>query len=151
MSKTKKHSRTCRRKRSISSSRRRRMRTKSASRSRSRSRSRKGGSSYPDSAWGYGLKTIGDLSTQIQNSLEISPGQNLGTSQSNAINPIKNINAQNSQPYLNPNLSTHKGGRKRSRSRSKKGGFWGQIIQQAATPLALLGLQQNYKKKSYRK
>ncbi len=141
MSRTRKYSRSYGRKRSRSSSRRR---NRTRSRSRTRTRSRRGGA---DSAWAYEYKTLGDINTQIRNSLETSPAQNLATSQSNAIVPVSNVNAQNTQPYLNPNLSTHKGGRRRS----KKGGFWGSIIQQAAAPLALLGLQQSYKRKSHRR
>ena len=145
MSKTKKYSKRGGKKRRSSS----RSKSRSMSRTRSRPRSRRGGSSLPASAWGYELNTVGDMNAQIKNSLETSPSQNLATSQSNAITPLNNINAQNAQPYLNPNLTTHKGGSRRSRSR--KGGFWGQIIKQAAVPLALLGIQQKYKPRSHRK
>ena len=36
---------------------------------------------------------------------------------------------------------------KRGRSRSKRGGFWGSIINQAIVPFTILGLQQSYRKK----
>ena len=41
------------------------------------------------------------------------------------------------------------GGRRsrRARRRSQKGGFWGQMLAQAAVPLTLLGLQQSFKRK----
>lgn len=104
-----------------------------------------------DSAWSYGLETVGNGWTQFLNALTIQPGQNLGTVQSNDIVPIKNINAQNSQPYLGPNLQTIKGGRRRSRrtrSRSRRGGNLGAVVNQAAVPLALLAAQQMYGKRT---
>ena len=41
------------------------------------------------------------------------------------------------------------GGRRRvgGQKRSKKGGFWGQIVNQAIVPFGLLGMQQSYRKK----
>ena len=33
--------------------------------------------------------------------------------------------------------------------RSKKGGFWGQIINQAVVPFGILGLQQTYRRKNH--
>jgi hypothetical protein len=35
------------------------------------------------------------------------------------------------------------------RRRSRRGGFFGEVINQAIVPLSLLGLQQTYRKKSY--
>jgi hypothetical protein len=44
------------------------------------------------------------------------------------------------------------GGRKRrtrrTRSRSKKGGFFGEVIRRAIVPLSILGMQQTYRRKS---
>ena len=37
----------------------------------------------------------------------------------------------------------------RRRRRSRRGGFFGEVINQAIVPFGLLGLQQSYKKKSY--
>lgn len=42
------------------------------------------------------------------------------------------------------------GGRRSRRKRSQKGGFWGQMLAQAAVPLTLLGLQQSFKRKRHR-
>ena len=36
----------------------------------------------------------------------------------------------------------------KSRRKSQKGGFWGQIINQAIVPFSILGMQQSYKRKS---
>ena len=41
-------------------------------------------------------------------------------------------------------------GGRRHRSRKQKGGFWGQMLAQAAVPLTLLGLQQTFKRKRRR-
>ena len=41
----------------------------------------------------------------------------------------------------------HKGGKRKSR-RSKRGGYWGQIINQALVPFGLLGLQNAYAKRT---
>lgn len=120
------------------------------SRSKSRQRSMKGGNwgAYPDSAWGFQLDNLGNGWKQFMNSLSLQPGDNLGASQSNAIVPIKNVNAQNAQPSLSPNMT---GGRRQRRNRSRKGGNLAAVVEQAAAPLILLGMQQSYKKKHSRK
>lgn len=135
-------------------------RKRSAHRSKSqrRSRSQRGGSSYPDSAWGWQLNNLGDGWTQFMNSLTLQPGQNLGAQQSNAIVPQSNLNAQTQQPHLSANLQTTKGGRRRSRSsrrsrsaqrtRSRRGGNLGAIVNQALLPVSLIAMQQKIGKRS---
>lgn len=144
------------------------------SQQRTQRRSQRGGSwgAYPDSAWGFQMNNLGNGWTQFMNSLSVQPGQNLGTSQSNNIVPIKNVNAQDAQPSLSPSMS---GGKKhrhkrhkmrqmqqmqmqqmqmqqsKSQSRGKKGGYWGAVLEQAAVPLALLGMQQAYGKRHTRR
>ena len=48
-----------------------------------------------------------------------------------------------------PATLAQKAGGKRSGGgkRSKRGGFWGQIINQAVVPFGILGLQQTYRRK----
>jgi len=118
------------------------------SRSKSRQRSMKGGAqgAYPDSAWGFQLNNLGGGWKQFMDTLTLQPGANLGASQSNAIVPVKNVNAQNAQPALSPKMT---GGRRRNRSR--KGGNLAAVVEQAAVPLVLLGMQQSYKRKHSRK
>ena len=156
------------------------------SRSSTKTRSQKGGNygSYPDSAWGFQMNNLGNGWTQFMNSLSVQPGQSLGTSQSNNIVPIRNVNAQDSQPSLSPKMT---GGRRRMRQRQqrqmqqqqrqmqqqqqqqmqqqqqqmqqqsrgkgrgKKGGYWGAVLETAAVPLALLGMQQFYGKRHSRR
>ena len=38
-------------------------------------------------------------------------------------------------------------GRSATRGRTRRGGFWGEVINQAIAPLAILGMQQTYKKR----
>jgi hypothetical protein len=113
-----------------------RSRKSSNSRTKSRRRKQHGG----NSAWEYVMKTVGNGPQQLTNSLTLQPGQNLASSQSNDLVPIGNLNAQNAQPMLKPNMS----GGKRRRNRSAKGGSWGAVAAQALVPGFLLGAQQLY-------
>jgi hypothetical protein len=139
------------------------------SKQRTQRRSQSGGSwgNYPDSAWGYQMNNLGNGWTQFMNSLSVQPGQNLGTSQSNDIVPVNNVNAQDTTKMLTGGKKhKHKRNKMRhlqqmqmqmqqqqmqqqmqqskSQSRGKKGGYWGAVLEQAAVPLALLGMQQAY-------
>ena len=49
----------------------------------------------------------------------------------------------------NSNVIIGAQGQKAGGRRSKKGGFWGQIINQAVVPFGILGLQQTYRRKSH--
>jgi len=122
-------------------------------------RKQKGGSSNSPSGWGYVYNTVGDGWTQFQNALTLEPGQNLGSINSNDIEPVSNINAQNTEGFpTDQNLTLiQKAGKK---NKTKKGGNWGAILGQAAAPIALIGAQQmykpmkgrqNYSNKKYRK
>ncbi len=108
-----------------------RSRGKSRGRSRRKSRSRRqmgGGNNVPEpvlagSATSWGDKLYGSVQQQMDNALK-------GTGPSN--NQVRS------------NIS---GGGKRSRSRSRsrrnrKGGFWGEVINQAIVPFTLIGLNQ---------
>jgi hypothetical protein len=110
------------------------------------------------------------------NSLSVQPGDNSGTVQSNDIVPVKNLNAQDTGKMLmGGKRRKHKRSKMRhmqqmqqqmqmqqmqqqrmqqqqmqqakSQSRGKKGGYWGAVLEQAAVPLALLGMQQAYGKR----
>ena len=84
------------------------------------------------SAADYELRTVGPLETQITNSLTTHPGVPITatSAQSNVIRALDGRMA---------------GGKRRRRH---KGGYWQQVIQQAATPFALLGLQQSFGKRT---
>ena len=112
---------------------------------RSKSCKQKGGMGASE----WQMNNLGNGWTQFMNSLSLQPGENLGTSQSNAIVPIRNLNAQDAQPSLSPKMT---GGKKRRhKSCVKRGGNWGAVIVQAAVPLTLLGMQQMYGKNRTRK
>ena len=92
------------------------------SRSRSHRRRHRGGSSY-SSASSYGMSVNGSMNDQFDRVM------NDGSS-SNTI-----IGAQ--------------GQRAGSRRKSKRGGFWGQVINQAVVPFGILGMQQTYNKRNH--
>ena len=97
-----------------------------------------------DSAWGYVMKTVGDLSTQINNSLMINPAQGPIAAASTETVPIGNPNANV------PNV--YKGGRRKGKSngRGRKGGILGvgAVLSQAVVPFGLFGLQHTYANKN---
>ena len=131
---------------------------RSSSKSRTMRRSQRGGdlAGNPASSWGWGMGTVGNGWTQFMNSLTLQPGQNLGTVQSNAVVPVNNINAQDSQPGVGANLQggiPSVGGAKRrrksrgkGRSRAKKGGNLLAVANQAIVPGFLLAAQQTFGK-----
>ena len=126
-------------------------RRRSHSKARTMRRSQKGGglAGNPASAWGWGLGTLGGGWTQFMNSLTLQPGQNLGTVQSNNIVPVGNINAQNAQGNIGPNMTGNipgQAGGKKRRQRKSRGGNFGAVLGQAAVPGILLAAQQSYGK-----
>jgi hypothetical protein len=114
-----------------------------------RTKKHRGGSSTEPSAWSYVYNTVGDGLTQFRNALTVQPDENIGTIQSNDIEPKSNLNAQNAQglPTQN-NLSLIQSAGKRRR---RKGGNMGFIVNQALAPISLLALQQGYSKKYMKK
>jgi hypothetical protein len=105
-----------------------------------------------DSAWSYVYDTVGSGLTQFKNSLTIQPGENLGTVQSNNIEPRSNLNAQSMvgvPTAKDLNLIQKGAGRRRNtgRRRKRRGGSFGAILNQAATPFLLLGAQQTFKRR----
>ena len=117
---------------------------RSHSKSRTMRRGQHGGAlaGNPPSAWGWGMGTLGNGWTQFMNSLTLQPGQNLGTIQSNNIVPVGGVNAQDAQGMIGTNLKgdvPQAGGKRRRyrRSRAKRGG---NVIAQAAVPLALVAI-----------
>jgi hypothetical protein len=150
MSKSRSRSRSRSRSKSRSKSRNRsasrsksRGASRSKSRSRGRSRSLRGGMSAPEtgsysSASSYGSAVNGTGDQQFSRVFDQSGVG--GKTQSNA---AIGAQGQNSQGM---------GGGKRRRSRkNKKGGFWGEIINQAIVPLTLLGLNQKGRSMTSRK
>jgi hypothetical protein len=142
-------------------------------------KSQKGGSwgGYPDSAWGFQMNNLGNLWNQTMNSLSVQPGENSATSQSNAIVQNGNLNVEDPksqmmsggkklrkrrnmrrmmqqqmmQQQMMQQQRQQMMGQSKSQSRGKKGGYWGAVLEQAAVPLVLLGLQQSYGKNHTRR
>lgn len=109
-----------------------------------RTKKYRGGSSNP-SAWSYVYNTVGDGLTQFRNALTVQAGDNAGSLQSNDIEPVNNLNAQNAQGVPNNNqLSLVQSAGKR---RGRRGGNMGFIMNQALAPVSLLALQQGYSRK----
>ena len=128
--------------------------------SKSRTMRQRGGelAGNPPSAWGWGLGTLGNGWTQFTNSLMLQPNENLGATQSNAIVPVGNPNAQTSQGNIGPNMTGNipgqKAGRRRRRGRGrrsyKRGGNMGSVISQAVVPGTLLLMNNALGKRSRR-
>ena len=107
-----------------------------------RGRKHRGGSapnpaSY-SSASTYGMAVNGTGDSQFDRVFSQS-GMD-GRFQSNTI-----VGAQGQNLGLPPTVAQKAGGRRRS----KKGGFWGEVINQAVVPFGILGLQQTYGKKRH--
>ena len=154
-------------------------RMSSKTRQSSKTRSQRGGNqgAYPDSAWGFQMNNLGNGWTQFMNSLSLQPGETVGTSSSNDIVPIRNLNAQTKMSggkkrgnkkmrrmqqmqqmqqaqqmqQMQKAQQAQQMQQSKSRSRGKKGGYWGAVLEQAAVPLTLLGMQQFYGKRHSRK
>ena len=106
-----------------------------------RSRKHRGGAaanpaSY-SSASTYGMAVNGTGDSQFDRVFSQS-GMD-GRFQSNVI-----VGAQGQNLGLPPTVAQKAGGR-----RSKRGGFWGQVINQAVVPFGILGLQQTYRRKRH--
>lgn len=116
-----------------------------------RSRKQKGGNS--PSGWGYVYNTVGNGWTQFQNALTLQPGDNAVSQQSNNIEPVGKPNFGNTSydPSKTDLTLIQSAGRRRSkrskRSRSRKGGNWGEVASRAIVPLALLGVQNRFSKR----
>ena len=96
-----------------------------------RSHKRGGGAASPStysSESTYNLRTAGNGQQQFDNTF--GPGAPSG-----AGNALRGLQGQVA------------GSRRRRSSRSRRGGFFGQVLSQAVVPLSLLGLQQSYRRK----
>lgn len=119
-------------------------RTHRRSHRRSHSRVKRGGGNYT-SASTYGEYVNGTSDAQFNRVFN-------GTGQSNIITGVQGQNATASGAAPNLNL-IQSAGRKRhhikKNTRRKRGGIWGQVINQAIVPFGILGLQQTYRRKRH--
>ena len=101
------------------------------------------------SAGNYLLSVVGDGWTQFTNALTLNPAQGPVAAAQTEIVPIANPNANVSN--YDKSLG-QMGGKGRGKGRGRKGGFLGlgPVLQQAAVPIALIGMQQTYAKRHKR-
>jgi len=78
------------------------------------------------SAASFALATLGDTNTQYRN--------------------VYGMHAKH-HPNAVQGLQSQWAGKRGRRSSKKRGGMWGQVINQAVVPFGLLGMQQSYGKK----
>jgi hypothetical protein len=125
-----------------SSNRSFRTRASQKGQSKSKSKSQKGGNqgAYPDSAWGFQLNNVGDAWSQFTRVMGSPNTSNVITPASTATTGATGA----SHAPVAPAHASQMGGKRRNRSRAKKGGYWGAVLEQAAVPLTLLGLQQKF-------
>ena len=125
--------------------------SRSKSNAKTMRRGQKGGdlAGNPPSSWGWVQGTVGNGWTQFMNSLTLQPGQNLATAQSTQLVPVGNINADNTQGMIGPNLKgdipgSQSGGKKKVKKGSKKsrGKRGGAILAALAVPGALIAMNQ---------
>ena len=103
------------------------------------------------SAWSYVQNIVGNGWDQFQDSLTLQPSENIVSQQSNAIEPRGNLNAQATQAIPNSqSLSLIQSAGRRRKGRSRKGGNWMAVANQAIVPVALLGMQNRYKRRGTR-
>jgi hypothetical protein len=110
--------------------------------SRRHRRKHRGGNSANPSSYSsastYGMAVNGTGDSQF-NRVFSQSGMD-SASQSNTI-----IGVQGQNAGISPSLAQRAGGKRRS----KRGGFWGQVINQAVVPFGILGLQQTYGRKRH--
>ena len=113
--------------------------------SRSRSRRMRGGNGNYTSGSTYGSYVNGSGDSQFARTFDAT-GPYAARAGSEYVGAQGQWSQQPSTPSAQ-NLSLIQSAGKRRRSR--RGGFFGEVINQAIVPLSLLGLQQTYRKKSY--
>lgn len=112
-------------------------------RHRSRSRRMRGGSYTSGSTYGSYVNGSGD--SQFARTFDAT-GPYAGRAGSEYVGAQGQWSQQPSTPTAQNLSLIQSAGRRR---RSRRGGFFGEVINQAIVPFGLLGLQQTYRKKSY--
>ena len=110
---------------------------------RSRSRRMRGGSYTSGSTYGSYVNGSGD--SQFARTFDAT-GPFAGRAGSEYVGAQGQWSQQPSTPTAQNLSLIQSAGRRR---RSRRGGFFGEVINQAIVPFGLLGLQQTYRKKSY--
>lgn len=117
--------------------------------SRSR-RHKRGGASAPDpstysSAASYGMAVNGTSNSQFERTFsQTGPDARFSSNQSVGVQG-QNLGYPQSAT-VNNSLIQQAGGKSRRR---KRGGFWGNIVNQALVPFSILGMQQTFRRKKH--
>ena len=120
------------------------MANRSRSRSRSRSRQQKGGN-YT-SGTSYGSYVNGSGNSQFARTFDAT-GPYAGRAGSEYVGAQGQWSNQLGVPSTQNMALVQSAGRRRSRSRGKRGGLWGEVINQAIVPFGILGMQQSFRRK----
>lgn len=109
---------------------------------------KRGGSNY-SSASTYGTYVAGTANQQYDRVFSQSGPD--GGIQSNILTGVQgqNTHQPNTPTAQNLSLVQSAGKRRSRRTRHKKGGLWGEVLNQAIVPFTILGLQQSYKGKKH--
>jgi hypothetical protein len=114
-------------------------------RHRSRSRSYKGGNANYTSASTYGSYVNGSGNSQFARTFDTT-GEYAGRAGSEYVGAQGQWSQQPGTPNAQNLALVQSAGRRRGK-RSRRGGFFGEVINQAIVPFALLGMQQTYRRK----
>jgi hypothetical protein len=123
-------------------------RHRSRSRGRGRSRSLAGGSGSYSSATTYGEYVNGSAGSQYNRVFDQAgaygqiPGNVIIGAQGQNVDPASQVPTQQ-----NLDLIQRAGKRRSYGRRHRKGGFLGEVVNQAIVPFALLGMQNTYRRK----
>ncbi len=141
-----KHRRSIGRSRSLSR-KQRLTRSLNLSRSLSRSRSQMGGSDYTSGS-SYGTYVNASGPAQFARTFDQNGpyGSRVG---SEYVGAQGQWSSQPGTPSAQNLSLVQSAGKRRSRSRSRKGGLWGQVINQAIVPFSILGMQQSFRRKKH--
>lgn len=141
-----KHRRSIGRSRSLSR-KQRLTRSLNLSRSLSRSRSQMGGSDYTSGS-SYGTYVNGPANAQFARTFDQTGpyGDRVG---SEYVGAQGQWSSQPGTPSAQNLSLVQSAGKRRSRSRSRKGGLWGQVLNQAIVPFSILGMQQSFRRKKH--
>ena len=114
--------------------------------SRSRSRRMKGGSGNYTSASTYGTYVNGSPDSQFARTFDTS-GQYANIVGAEYVGAQGQWSHQPGAPSAQNLSLVQSAGKGRKHRKSRRGGFLGEVINQAIVPFGLLGLQQTYRKK----
>lgn len=124
------------------------MANRSRSRSRSRSRRQRGGN-Y-SSASSYGSYVNGSGNAQFARTFDAT-GPYAGRAGSEYVGAQGQWSNQAGVPSAQNLSLVQSAGRRRTRSRGrgKRGGLWGEVLNQAIVPFGILGMQQSFRRKKH--